>query len=789
MSRIKTLKRQLTKRADGNDGNDSSFEQAMSDLADIVLRDRAPALKQYELGFQLLDRDEDNDKAVGVKVFKVGKTWLFAPVFFLKGRIKGTELLYIKQQKIFVPLQEDWIRYILNKQTNPVGKPVTRNLGQLGVSVPDLRQISRPPTKFADDSGHGRPEGRVVKRSCVLPPYAKAVLDTDVLPAWHASMRQDPLKKVAINLPDFLIAEGQPAVLALWGMVREFPKLAEDLDRFHGDRLRRALKIAAAKPGYVAPALLYQGENLIRAEEHPIKSGALEVTTYDKALEEDDDVLADPGEDKKPDLRKGPLIKDRRSDDQVSTPYSLDPVRQMQNPTQTGIYDVLLQPNAYEKCLVVIGAKTTNGRMQAAVLVRLSDKASINVHPTKVWVGRHYEDPEWSDWFGGLPEAKSLEERGEADAHDSSYKADLFIGPNGDATAPFRSRDEIGSTDDGTAYRVYFETYRSHDSKPFPYASDAHQRERCDLTYDSDAVINVGTSRGGKIWSAEGNMYIPDGFKKLTLTYPPHGESMLQVSSPTAVTLGLVKKTTGLKVAYVHDRVKVNDKMLRETDALVHLVVDHGFREAAAREIMKRAGDVRNARDNVFECRVKYANPYLTDTQPGAPPIIDPMMTMEQTLTGMVPGMPNQSYSQPVTDMRPSPDNASAYDLRMPPVDAMQEQMGAVQQAAQSGQKEVFDTSLIGGMLQTTQGDLQVDKHLGALMGGLDAKGQVLMNFYWHGDDFAERYGKDDLVSLEDMLRNTFINDGKLILNLKQKGVEDPLDTQRDLELESASDQ
>jgi hypothetical protein len=36
---------------------------------------------------------------------------------------------------------------------------------------------------------------------------------------------------------------------------------------------------------------------------------------------------------------------------------------------------------------------------------------------------------------------------------------------------------------------------------------------------------------------------------------------------------------------------------------------------------------------------------------------------------------------------------------------------------------------------------------------------------------------------------DTFINDGKLILNLKQQGVEDPLDSRRELDLETASEQ
>jgi transitional endoplasmic reticulum ATPase len=40
-------------------------------------------------GFQLVDRNEDNTKAVGVFGFQLGKQWVYAPVFFLNGDLKA----------------------------------------------------------------------------------------------------------------------------------------------------------------------------------------------------------------------------------------------------------------------------------------------------------------------------------------------------------------------------------------------------------------------------------------------------------------------------------------------------------------------------------------------------------------------------------------------------------------------------------------------------------------------------------------------------------------------------
>jgi hypothetical protein len=92
--------------------------------------------------------------------------------------------------------------------------------------------------------------------------------------------------------------------------------------------------------------------------------------------------------------------------------------------------------------------------------------------------------------------------------------------------------------------------------------------------------------------------------------------------------------------------------------------------------------------------------------------------------------------------------------------------------AANSGQKEVFDTAMVGSMLRAVRDDSLVDRYMGELTKGLDKLGRILFMFYWHGDRFAERYGKADMPELEDSLRNAFEMLGDVILFLKQKTIE-----------------
>jgi hypothetical protein len=100
-----------------------------------------------------------------------------------------------------------------------------------------------------------------------------------------------------------------------------------------------------------------------------------------------------------------------------------------------------------------------------------------------------------------------------------------------------------------------------------------------------------------------------------------------------------------------------------------------------------------------------------------------------------------------------------------------QNAMQVAQQASNSGQKEVFDTAMVSGMLKAVRQDSLVDRYLGDLMKALDKLGRILFMFYWHQEEFEDRYGKADLPELEDSLRNAFEVLGDVCLFLKEKTV------------------
>jgi hypothetical protein len=100
--------------------------------------------------------------------------------------------------------------------------------------------------------------------------------------------------------------------------------------------------------------------------------------------------------------------------------------------------------------------------------------------------------------------------------------------------------------------------------------------------------------------------------------------------------------------------------------------------------------------------------------------------------------------------------------------------MQVAQIAASRNQKEVFDVSMFTGLIKTVSQNSLVERHLPALVRALDSFGQLLLSFYWHSSEFAERYGKNDLPELEDSLRKAFDAVGEVTLFLKEKTIESP---------------
>jgi hypothetical protein len=815
-----------------NNNSESGFEQAFSSLGYAYLKDKAPRLLDFLVGFQLVDRNEDNTKAMAVFGFRVGKQWLYAPVFFLNGDLKGHELLYIKNQDTFVPMKENWVNYLMNRQPHVLGENSEEDAYQLGGMQPDIRRMSLSPS-----SGFGK-RGVDDWAKPVLPFLAAARVKAgrSLFAAAKAGTKlafdavvQNPQKAAMVELADRIdlnrvLPQSFTMLKAAWDIAQAFPGVYAGFKKFYGadcfSRWGKEVQAAAKskrlsvlpKPPVKQAQVRRTGIGLIQDKPlppHPIKSGALEIHVYeDVATGKSKPELTDAERSKL--LHDTVLIKDKRDPHQTSVAYNTQVEQRLINPDATGLFSVLEKPGSFERMLVLFHPYSAKGHEDFATVIRLGEgkKDWLNSHPSNVWTNQAEEKAEFNDWFDKLGKG-SLEKGG-------LYVA---ITPDGCATVPF----EVDQANDGV-YTVSLNAHCRY-SEERSVMLPRRQRDQDPYVgrvsnYGVKMFVDAEHKQGTAIRAIQGDLRIPGSAKFLKLADPPKPQSsrneccIMPVEETSAsedrpIQLGklddiqvlFTEKTARLKIYDDHSEVSITTahagvQRLTKFAALISLVRDHGLSEAAAREMLKRAAARTSEVYRIdyapgFGPRVKEASPNnsMLEGGPRAPFMLPPEIGYESYggRAGSRTQEPHEQYN-PVPELDSSMTDPNVYNIWQNYThEDFQNQMGQAQQAAQDGQKEVFDTSMISGMLKAVRQDSLVDRHLGDLMQALDKLGRILLLFYWHGEEFEDRYGKQDLPELEDGLRNSFESLGDITLFLKEKTVNTDMTEMGDPDIEETA--
>lgn len=828
----------LFKSANVQTGGETEFEQAFSSLAYAYLKDKAPRLLDYLVGFQLVDRNEDNTKAMGVFGFSVGDQWLYAPVFFLNGDLKGHELLYLKNKDAFVPMKENWVNYLISRKPHVLGEESAKNTFELGGLQPDISSLSMSPSTGFGKRGFDQwalpflPVYAATKTASASSLYKSAGANTKLeLDTITSIPQQAAFAEIADSLDlNNIMPSSYDMLKVAFDISQKFPAIANGFTRFYGadcfGRWGGQLKEAATKiqnsilptntlpeaPSYATTqSLIPQTDD---RPEHPIKSGALRMYVYEHVTVKGAPELTDDEREKL--MKDTVLIKDHRKGEEVSNAYNTQMDMRLINPDGTNLYRVLEKPGSFSKMFVAVHPLSNNGGQDMATAVRLEgDKTWLNSYTGNIFVDQEAERDEWDDWFDGLSDSDSLSVGG-------TY---IAVIPTHSSTVPFVVRESYG---DGV-YKVDFED-KPHYNETRIVQKPRVQNGDYQGSYDPSpspygAILRVDAEgkAGTRLRAVGGELRVPGAAKFLTLKKPASQSSGSLLipccsgsdgdhSEPSPIQFGNIEdiqtlfyeKTARLKLYNDGHDVSVTSadgtKRFSGKGMLLSLIGDHGFTEKAAREMIKES-----ARKEASVYRVVYApgfgdkkhlvksaaptssvlagGPSAPQTDPG------PQFGMEmlggrtpvQTQYGnesvqVVPGMEAANTDPNVWDPW---QNYTAEDF--------QGVMSTAQNAAGEGQKEVFDTAMIGTLLKSVRQDSLVDRHLGDLMKAINSLGRILFLFYWHQEEFEDRYGKSDMPELEDSLRNAFEALGDVTLFLKEKTIESPFTENAELNLEESA--
>jgi hypothetical protein len=190
-----------------------------------------------------------------------------------------------------------------------------------------------------------------------------------------------------------------------------------------------------------------------------------------------------------------------------------------------------------------------------------------------------------------------------------------------------------------------------------------------------------------------------------------------------------------------------------------------------------------------FNCRLKYADPYLTDRGPTAPAVPDMYTTGYNPMGFDGEVSTTQGWRLPVAELSAFNTDRNKYNPNPRYDDAPFYPPGGRGGSDSGGsQRENLDLSVISSLLRSMNDDSLVDRWLPDLLVGMDRLGRLLFTFYWHGDRFEDRYGKRDMPELEDSLRNAFEMVGDVVIFLQQKTVRaNPEESLRALDLGPAA--
>lgn len=777
--------------------DDTQFETDFSNLAFTFIQDRAPALMNYILGFETVDRSEDGTRAVGIFGFKIDDDYYYVPAFFLNNQVKGVESILAKRTNSFIPLTEEWINFIINRRATEIGKPSEERSDEENFENPNFDFLRRP---TVGPLGGGRY-------------YKDASAKGSEGPAWNGGLRffkddGNPWTlKQAWDVIRYRVADGlakdagfREAAAGLHGALtgrRSLFKVASDE---HGpiteylrlvggpsatktlfDALGGSVKFANAAMEFygslrdLAPKSFPSTNWAVKRAQEAAILEMVHVTFTDHPKEEDEATAKQVLED-------GFTVVDRRDDDHASYTVRADYEKMFQTPDAPGVYDVLCSGGMTHRAYVLDLDRTCNNGAKGGSIVYFPDNNQTIVC-RKRWVIAN----------GGRKES-SKDIYGDGDSLGSVRNGGkyVFIGPDGSCIGVV----EVYSSHREDGGRVVLDA-SVHDS--ISWESDYLDREAglSDSSYMWTipfSTIELADFDGRPVTHGS-TLVMPRNWKVLDVTEKPRPERrdgepwdeydarvraetapVHKLGSFASLTADLRKQgaaelevaSDGADYNYRFDGMRYSAPMTYK-QAAVDLVTRLGLRWTDAREMLKEAAVERRSRRLVKMGQLVGVDPMMpvdqtpsSDEYTGIPTYQTPYSDETTAQFNNVPYVDKDNVYGENLDGEMARDQEAAFDP---------EAQQLAQDAAAAGQKNVFDQAAIGGLAKVYDVGAVVDSYLPEFMQAIDRLGRVMFLYYWKHDDFVERYGTDQVVEMEDVLRSTFKQLGKLTLDLRNKAV------------------
>ena len=756
------------------------LEQDFGKLSFAFLKDRAPKLLPYMIGFEIVESNPDGSRAVGIFGFKIGTGIYYVPVFFLNNQIKGMVELYSRDTDSYVPLRESWVNHVVTRQGIDLGEPGDAKVRE-SFSVPDFGVMASPPQLGAG----GRDSGSIKASSANIMADLKAHFIKVAGDTLHMLETDPEMKQMFTGF----IASSKGVKLDKTAAVNS--RLIGFIKNAGGPVYAQAMAQWLQKPEFAkAATAFYNHKDLLVTEFDPrfeVKKVAEKVTVISR----DDSVCeakaVDDG-DKQKLIRQGFVIHDEREKGEKSEAFDFVSEDRITNPTEPGTYHVIMTAGINTCSVVMPNVPSLGDRM---MLVFDKDGHYFTAHSRRVFVNGDKVTPEGKE---------GVFDKGKAPDTMQVGKTYILLNEHMKSSMPFTIR-HIVEGGDAKRYVIDYEENIMHslnrdDAGAPPSSYDYNGGYPC----TSNINLHLSPTEG-QLRPTQNSLLVPekswkaieldrsDDYQKrksMERAFAPatYSEIMEDMFNNGAHDVEVESKDAGLAYGITLDDV-IDKTNLNFKSACIRLVKHYGLGVEDAEIMLKEAA-------TKFKSRrlVKFAQVPM-QVIPPAMPALSPG-GYDQTL-GIAVQNPQVSYTQGETMSKPPRPSGAGSGINVGG-EASRQQGGAnigtsnssasqgrpqddmdvnqlAQQASQSGQQQVFDQTAIGGMARTYDTNNMIDSFIPEFMKSLDKLGRLIFLFYWKNEDWAERFGSEDMPALEDSMGSVFKNYGDLILKLKQKTV------------------
>lgn len=738
-------------------------EQNLAEIAVSQISEKNPNLLNFYLGFDIIDKNDEGTRAAGIMGFKIGGQLVYIPVFFLNGKVRGMEVMYLKNSDTFVANNEQWVNYIASQNPEDIGHPAKKdqkyNDGETNNS---LRIFSRPPASANS-------------KAASLEDFTNITVDQLVDPSIA-------LAEPKHDLVDFLKSAGEETYQDFIKLATENPEILKAALKFYDES---DLKITFEKS-----AAFQNGKEVQGHSEETVS-----LVTSDEAMNCPECCKSMSLKDKEKIVRKGYAVKDLRPDDEKSDLYLGDYRKEFSQVVATGYYEILNAAGELVKALVFTGVNPLNmksyrssGGYDPQLVVAPATGAAVwSNDPVFARQGPELDSNPMPESSADLTEEekKKVLDKSGVDPKDckvgSTY---ILMDKDMVVYGPFAVKNKI--TDKSKVTLSVGQDWIPSYSSPFinDGADNWGGNSLSSPHYDSDnAYLRVTDKDGGKIDFVGGAYFIQKGVKAIEIFCS--GFSCSGEGNSDAVEADIKKITPGTPrtldaaISGRGGELVVIEKSATMIDVCVlHRDVAQSFRDRSevVLDLMKRAGLCESSAEKLAAVIYEdHASKAFGWTLPRSQKVAYPDMITPQGAAGAsrdgTPVQTSQIERQEMVPASPGPERATNMNIGLWS-QVTKDDLDFLQRASDSNSRQVFDPAMVGLIVRTSRSQAIVQDYIPELVDNLDRMCRLLLLFYWHNQEFADEYGIDEMADFEDLLLSTIKSTAKVVLFLKQRAVE-----------------